>query len=256
MNLRTMAVLTAGLLTAGLLGAPEAAAQAQYEVHDTSRPQPAKVDPGTASTQERAGQPPSDAVVLFGGDDLSEWASGEGGPAQWRVGDGYMEVVEDAGPISTRRGFGDVQLHVEWMAPTQIGGEGQGRGNSGIFLMDQYEVQVLDVYNNETYPDGQAAALYGQHPPLVNANRAPGQWQTYDIVFHRPRFDEAGVVEEPARVTVFHNGVLVQDNVRLMGPTGHYSRPQYEAHPDRLPISLQDHGDPVRYRNIWVRELE
>jgi hypothetical protein len=149
-----------------------------------------------------------------------------------------------------------VQLHVEWAAPSPPSGDGQNRGNSGVFLMGRYEVQVLDSYRNTTYPDGQAAALYGQYPPLVNASRPPGEWQTYDIVFRRPRFDANGKLLSKARVTVFHNGVLVQDAVELTGPTAHHARPAYSAHPDRLPILLQDHGDPVRYRNIWLRNLE
>jgi hypothetical protein len=153
------------------------------------------------------------------------------------------------------RAFGDVQLHIEWATPSPARGSGQARGNSGVFLMGRYEVQVLDSYQNRTYPDGQAAAIYGQYPPLVNASRPPGEWQTYDIVFRRPRFDANGALVSPARMTVFHNGVLVQDDVELTGPSGHQSRPPYERHADRLPIRLQDHGDPVRFRYIWVREL-
>jgi hypothetical protein len=166
-----------------------------------------------------------------------------------------MEVVAGTGDIATARGFGDVQLHIEWATPTPPHGESQERGNSGVFLMGRYEVQVLDSYNNKTYPDGQASALYGQYPPLVNASRPPGEWQSYDIVFRRPRFDAQGKLLKPARVTVFHNGVLVQDDVELTGPTAHQRRPPYEAHPERLPIKLQDHGNPIRFRNIWLREL-
>ncbi len=166
-----------------------------------------------------------------------------------------MEVVAGTGAISTNKGFGDCQLHVEWAAPAMPVGEGQERGNSGVFLMSLYEVQVLDSYHNTTYPDGQAAAVYGQYPPLVNVSRPPGEWQTYDILFHRPRFDGQGQVLQPARVTVLHNGILVQDNVTLTGPTAHRARPPYRRHEDRLPVTLQDHGAPVRYRNIWIREL-
>ena len=169
---------------------------------------------------------------------------------------GVAEVVPGTGGIQTKQSFGDVQLHVEWAAPSEVEGEGQERGNSGVFLMGRYEVQVLDSYNNTTYADGQAAALYGQYPPLVNASRPPGEWQTYDIIFRRPHFDANGNMVKPARVTVFHNGVLVQDNVELTGATAHYDRPPYEAHPDALPIQLQDHSDLVRFRNIWLRELE
>jgi hypothetical protein len=164
--------------------------------------------------------------------------------------------VAKTGSIRTKQGFGDCQLHVEWATPAVVVGNSQERGNSGVFLMDTYEVQVLDSYDNKTYADGSAAAVYGQYPPLVNACRKPGEWQTYDIIFHRPRFDEAGKLLSPARLTVLHNGVLVQDNVELTGPTGHHVRPPYKAHPDRLPLSLQDHGNPVRYRDVWIRSLE
>jgi hypothetical protein len=214
------------------------------------------VDPGTASGQDQPGRPPSDAIVLFDGKDLSEWQGANGTQAKWKVENGYMEVVRGTFGISTRQGFGDCQLHVEFRTPFPATGEGQGRGNSGVFLMSKYEVQVLDSYENKTYPDGQAAAVYGQYPPLVNASRPPGQWQSYDIIFRRPRFDKDGKLLNPARLTVLHNGVLVQDNVELTGPTGHHERPPYQPHADRLPISLQDHGNPVRYRNIWLRDLE
>jgi hypothetical protein len=215
------------------------------------------VDPGTPSTQERAGTPPADAVVLFDGKDLSKWRSDkDGSPAQWKVAGGYMEVAAGAGDIRTEQAFGDCQLHVEWAAPDPPQGKGgQDRGNSGVFLMGQYEIQVLDSYGNKTYPDGQASAVYGQYPPLVNASRPPGKWQAYDIVFHGPRFDSSGAVTRPARVTVLHNGVLVQDNVTLTGPTAHQARPGYKVHPEKLPLKLQDHHHPVRYRSLWIREL-
>lgn len=227
---------------------------AHWKIHDVDRPQPPIVDPGKPIAKQPT-SPPSDAVVLFDGKDLSKWISGDGAAARWKVGNGYMEVVKGGGGISSRQGFGDCQLHVEWRTPIPITGEGQERGNSGVFLMGIYELQVLDSYQNKTYPDGQAAAVYGQYPPLVNASRPPGQWQTYDIVFHRPRFDSSGTLLQPARMTALHNGVLVQDNVVLTGPTAHKERPPYTQHADKLPVSLQDHGDPVRYRNIWVREL-
>jgi hypothetical protein len=166
-----------------------------------------------------------------------------------------MISVAGAGYIQTRQGFGDVQLHVEWAAPTPAQGSSQGRGNSGVFLMGRYEVQVLDSYENETYADGQAAALYGQHPPLFNASRPPGEWQTYDIYFRRPRFSQTGALLEPARVTVVHNGILVQNNAALWGPTEWLQSTFYTPHADHLPLALQDHGNPVRYRNIWLREL-
>ncbi len=225
----------------------------KWEIHDPDRPQPPVVDPGPAGKPVPA---PSDAIVLFDGNDLSRWLDGKGQPARWKVENGYMEVVAKTGSIQTEQRFGDCQLHVEWASPIEVQGESQERGNSGVFLMNIYEVQVLDCYDNETYPDGMTAALYGQYPPLVNACRPPGEWQTYDIIFHRPRFDEAGQVTAPARFTVFHNNILVHDNAELVGPTAHKVRPPYKAHADRLPISLQDHGNPVRYRNIWIRELE
>ena len=225
-----------------------------WPVHDTTRPPPVVVTPGSASATPLA--PPSDAVVLFGGSDLSAWEMEDGTPAKWAVRDGYFEVVSGTGTMRTRRGFGDVQLHIEWMAPAPPRGTGQDRGNSGVFLMGMYEVQVLDSYENRTYPDGQAAAIYGQYPPLVNASRPPGEWQSYDIAFRAPRFDASGTVTSPARITVLHNGVLVQDAVELTGPSGHHSRPPYQAHAGQLPLSLQDHGHPVRFRNVWVRELE
>jgi hypothetical protein len=227
-----------------------------WPIHDMDRPRPPVITPATASTQERAGQPPSDAIVLFDGKDLSKWESVKGGAALWKVAGDYFEVVPKTGGIQTKQGFGDCQLHVEWMAPDPPRGQSQDRGNSGVFLMGLYEVQVLDSYQNDTYPDGQAAALYGQFPPLVNACLPPGKWQTYDIVFRAPRFDADGKLLRPARVTVLHNGVLVQDNVELMGPTTHKARPPYKAHADKLPISLQDHDHPVRFRNIWIRELD
>jgi hypothetical protein len=213
------------------------------------------VDPGPPAVSV---SPPSDAVVLFDGRSLDGWRSADTsrGAAKWKVDNGYMEVVAGTGAIATVRGFGDVQLHVEFATPNPPSGEGQERGNSGVFLMRMYEVQVLDSYRNVTYPDGQAAAIYGQYPPLVNASRPPGQWQSYDILFRAPRFDAGGQLLAPARATVFHNGVLVQNDVALTGPTANQRRPPYAAHAERLPIMLQDHGNPMRFRNIWVRELE
>ena len=222
-----------------------------WPIHSLDRPQPPVVAPGPTA---RPDAPPADAIVLFDGNDLSQWES-DSGPARWKVDSGFIEVVPGTGSMHTKRGFGDCQLHIEWMTPVPPHGEGQERGNSGVFLMGRYEVQVLDSYGNTTYPDGQAAAVYGQFPPLVNASRPPGVWQTYDIVFHRPRFNAKGKVLQPARFTVLHNGVLVQDNVMLSGPTAHQQRPPYSAHADELPLALQDHGNPVRYRNIWVRTL-
>jgi hypothetical protein len=256
-RLVVLAVVSLGLVALGNVKGPDQSGgqkpSDKWEIHDLNRPLPPVVDPGPAGPPAPV---PSDAVVLFDGRDLSQWQVADGGPAKWKVEEGYAEVVAKTGSIRTKMRFGDCQLHIEWAAPAVVSGDGQERGNSGVFLMDTYEVQVLDCYNNKTYADGMAAAVYGQYPPLVNACRKPGEWQTYDILFHRPRFDGAGQVTSPARMTVLHNGVLVQDNVELSGPTAHKARPPYKAHPDKLPLSLQDHGNPVRYRNIWIRQLE
>jgi hypothetical protein len=227
-----------------------------WKIHDPNRPLPAVIDAGTASSPDAPGHPPSDAVVLFDGKDLSGWVGSDGKPARWKVAAAYMEVLPKSGNISTRQAFGDCQLHVEFAEPLPASGESQERGNSGVFLMGQYEIQVLDSYENKTYADGQASAVYGQYPPLVNASRPPGEWQAYDIIFHGPRFAKNGKLLHPARVTVLHNGVLVQDNVELTGPTAHGSRPPYTVQPKKLPLALQDHGNLVRYRNIWIRELK
>jgi hypothetical protein len=239
-------------IAAALLPSPALMAQGgkNWDIHDLNRPMAPVVKPGTA------GAPPSDAVVLFDGKDLSKWRSQKGGgPAMWKVENGYMEVVKGTGGIQTEQGFGDCQLHIEWMAPKPPVGESQDRGNSGVFFMGMYEVQVLDSYESRTYADGQAAALYGQQPPLWNATRPPGEWQVYDIVFDAPRFGQDGSLTRPARLTVFHNGVMVHHAVPLTGPTAHKARPPYKAHADRLPFGLQDHSHPVRFRNIWIREL-
>ena len=222
-----------------------------WKVHDPQRPLPPVVTPGAENRL-----PPSDAVVLFDGSDLSAWKGTKrpGQPAEWKVKDGYMEVVPDTGAIETKQPFGSCQLHIEWAAPAEVKGDSQGRGNSGVYLMGKYEVQVLDTYQNVTYADGMAGAVYSQHPPLVNACRPPGQWQTYDIIFHAPKFEDGKLIR-PADVTVLHNGLLVQDHWILTGPTDWKKRPPYSPHPDKLPISLQDHGNPVRYRNIWIRPL-
>ena len=230
-----------------------AAEVTKWPVHDLARPMPPVVDPGPSGPPAPV---PADSVVLFDGKDLSNWTTAKGEPVRWKVQDGYMEVVKGAGGIKTTRGFGDCQLHVEWASPAAAVGVGQDRGNSGVFLMENYEVQVLDSYNSKTYADGMAGAIYGQYPPLVNATRKPGEWQTYDIVFHAPRFDAGGKLLAPARLTVFLNGILVQDNEELTGPTAHKARPPYKAHAEKLPIALQDHSHPVRFRNIWIRELK
>lgn len=224
--------------------------------HDRLRPQPTPVEPGESSSQAQPGRPPADAVVLFDGKDITSWVAMDGSPTKWVARDGAMECVPGSGYVRTLRAFGDCQLHVEFATPAKAEGEGQGRGNSGLFFgLDRYEIQVLDSYQNKTYADGSAASVYIQYPPLVNASRPPGQWQWYDMVWTGPRFDAEGKLLAKARLTLFHNGVLVQNNVELTGPTGWLSRAPYAAHPEKLPISLQDHGNPVRYRNIWVREL-
>ncbi len=230
----------------------EAQGQPTWRVHEMSRPHPA---PARAVAAARFDRPPAGAVVLFDGTTLSHWVGSDGQPAKWIVRKGYVEVRPGAGTISTVDSFGDMQLHIEWAAPLPAKGRGQDRGNSGVFLMGRYELQVLDSWNNDTYSDGQAGAMYGQHPPLFNASLPPGEWQRYDVFFRRPRFDGQGALLAPARVTVLHNGVPVQNNVELYGPTSWLTRMPYAAHPDRLPLGLQDHSFPVRYRNIWVRPL-
>lgn len=217
-----------------------------------TRPRPPVVQPPKQALPVPA---PPDALVLFDGTGLAQWRSADGGPAKWVIKDGAIESVPGSGYLHSARGFGDVQLHVEWATPVPPKGESQGRGNSGVFLMGLYEVQVLDSYQNDTYPDGQAAAIYGQYPPLVNACRPPGEWQTYDIVFRRPRFRPDGSLVQAARLTVLHNGILVQDGVEPWGPTAWLQHLPYTAHPDKLPLAFQDHGNPVRYRDIWLREL-
>src|SRR6202022_1857378 len=209
-----------------------------WKIHDLNRPVPPVVDPGTPSTLETPGTAPSDATVLFDGKDLSKWAHKDGSAAKWKVENGYFEVAPKTGQLYTRESFGDCQLHVEFAEPLPAVGESQERGNSGVFLHGLYEVQVLDSYENKTYADGQASAVYGQFPPLVNASRPPGKWQMYDIVFHGPRFDGKKLLR-PARITVFHNGVLVQDNVEPTGPTAHQQRPPYTLEAEKLPLALQ-----------------
>ncbi len=215
----------------------------KWHVHDGLRPQPTVVTPGAT-----LGAAPSDAIVLFDGTTTDHFS---GGP--WAIQDGAM-VVNGKGGIETKQHFGDCQLHLEWRAPAPEG-EGQHRGNSGVFFFGRYEVQILDCYENRTYPDGMTAALYGQQPPMVNACRKPGEWQAYDIAFRAPRFDEAGQCTSPALVTVLHNGVLVHHAEPLIGATRHRDVATYGAHGEAGPIGLQDHGNPMAFRNIWVREL-
>ncbi|HJV41111.1 DUF1080 domain-containing protein [Caulobacter sp.] len=247
------------LATGGLLAATSAQAQTKPEDTEVWKPTPPVVAPATTS-----GGPPSDAIVLFDGRDLGQWVSAQDrSPASWTVADGVLTVDKARGNIETKRAFRDYQLHLEWRIPADITGAGQARGNSGVFLAstgprDQgYEVQILDSYDNATYVNGQAASVYKQHPPLANASRKPGEWQTYDIVWRAPVFDAGGTLAAPATVTVLHNGVLVQDHAVLAGETVYIGKPTYKAH-GSSPIKLQAHGDPsapISFRNIWVREL-
>jgi 3-keto-disaccharide hydrolase len=235
-----LALLVTGLTTTGAAPAPE-----DTEVWE---PVPPVVTPGDD------GAPPSDAVVLFDGTNLDAWQREGGGDPAWRVGDGWFEVVPGTGAIETRQTFGDVQLHIEWRTPAPPRGEGQDRGNSGIFLQKRYEVQVLDSFESRTYSNGQAASIYKQSIPLVNATRPPGEWQTYDIIYHAPRFRDDGTLGRPATITVLHNGVLVQDHFTIRGATEYIGPPSYAAH-GADSLALQDHDHPVRYRNVWLRKL-
>ena len=222
----------------------------KWHIHDGNRPQPRVVAPGAVG-----GGAPADATVLLGtGTDLSAWQMVKGGgPVTWPMKDGVLQ--SGSGMIETKAKFEDFQLHVEFATPSEVKGDSQGRGNSGVFLLGRFEIQVLDSYRNRTYSDGQASAMYGQHPPLVNASRPPGEWQTYDIVFTAPRFTPSGTVEKPAVVTVLHNGIVVHNAVPFWGPTSHRRIEPYTPDTAKGPISLQDHGNPVRYRNIWIRRI-
>ncbi len=239
-----------------LLPAAATSATRDYEKTEVWSPVPTTID-------APAGRAPSDAVVLFDGTHLNAWEPARSGAPLWSIEDGAMVVVPQPRPsdLKTRQSFGDVQLHLEFRSPSALQGEGQGRGNSGIFFMGQYELQILDSHQNPTYVNGQAASIYKQHAPLVNASRPPGEWQTLDVVFIAPRFDEGGRLLSPARITAFHNGVLVQLHVALTGPTPNgptYNQPilpPYAAHAEKLPLILQDHRNPVAFRNIWIREL-
>ena len=226
----------------------------KWHVHDGERPQPAIVTPGAPSTIEKAGTAPSDATVLFDGKDLAKWRKGDGSDAPWKVENGYAEVVPKSGDLFTRDEFGpDVQLHIEFATPPPVG-DSQGRGNSGVFFYGKYEIQVLDSYGNPTYPDGQATGIYGYMAPQVNASRPPGVWQMYDIIFEGPRFVE-GKLTKAAVVTVLHNGVVTQNHTVLIGETPHKKVGTYKAHEEKGAIKLQDHGNPMRFRNIWIRNL-
>ncbi len=232
--------------------------EGKWRVHDVSRPHPAVITPGTESSPDRPGRAPSDAIIVFDGSGLASWVGnlkGQVTEPKWKVENGYMEVVPGTGGIRTKEKFGDIQLHVEWAAPAEIKGKSQMRGNSGILLMSRYEVQVLDSYDNLTYADGQAASIYGQKPPLVNACRKPGEWQTYDIVFEAPKF-QGEKLAKPAYVTVFQNGVVMHNRQEITGPTPHAKVGIYAPHGPEEPLELQNHGTTVRFRNIWIRRLK
>lgn len=248
---------TAAFAAGGFYGDPPDATH-PWAIHDMNRPQPPRVEPGTFSTQEEPGKPPSDAVILFGGaqNEIEKWQADKtpAEPTKWIVKDNALQCVPGSGYIRSKEEFADCQLHIEWSAPSKVEGDSQGRGNSGVFLMGQVEVQVLDNYNNPTYADGFASSVYGINPPLANPLRKPGEWQTYDIVFRRPLFKDGKEVD-PGHITVFVNGVLTQDHTPLEGGGGHMKRSKAKAFPDKGPLKLQDHGNPVRYRNIWYRPL-
>ena len=230
----------------------------KWRVHDKARPVPPVVSPGAVS---RTGGPPSDAIVLFDGSDLSNWViagkrdeHGKPVSARWKIEYGYMEVNK-TGSIATRDSFGDCQLHIEWSSPAEVKGSSQGRGNSGVYFLGRYEVQILDSYENRSYADGQAGALYGQYPPLVNACREPGEWQAFDIIFEGPRFEGDKLIK-PAHITVLHNGIVIHHRTQLVGITAHKRPASYKPHAPEGPLMLQDHGNPTRFRNIWIRPLK
>ncbi|HEY0073772.1 MAG TPA: DUF1080 domain-containing protein [Abditibacteriaceae bacterium] len=225
----------------------------KWHVHDNERPQPEVITPGTFSTQEAPGKAPSDAIVLFDGTNLDKWRSGDEA-AKWDLVDGAMQVKPKTGELTSKDEFGDCQLHIEWSAPNPPTGNSQGRGNSGLFMMNRYEIQILDNYNNPTYADGTASAVYGQTPPQVNAIRPPGEWNVYDIIWQGPRFKD-GKLEKPAYVTILVNGVVTQNHTMLIGDTPFKNVGKYNPHGETGPIRLQDHGNPMRFRNIWVRPL-
>jgi hypothetical protein len=225
-------------------------AQGDPKLTEVWNPVPRVVSPGKTSVD-----PPADAIVLFNGKDFSNWRSVEGSEIGWKLENDAMTVSGKTGDIQTNQGFGDCQLHIEWRTPAEVKGNGQGRGNSGIFFMGRYELQVLDSYKNSTYSNGQAGSIYKQHIPLVNACRPPGEWQSYDVIFTAPHFNSDSTLKSQARITVFQNGVLIQNNIGLWGNTVYIGIPKYEVHHDKEPLILQDHGNPVSYRNIWIREL-
>lgn len=253
----------ASLLTAAELGYSDTPMipGTPWRVHDSARPRPPVVEPGATFSQMAPA--PADAVVLFDGKDLARWTDRRGAEAKWKVGEGYFESVRGTGMVRTKEKFADFQLHLEFATPEKVEGDSQGRGNSGVMINGMYEVQVLDSYQNPTYADGQAGALYGQQPPLVNASKPPGQWQTYEIIFESPRWNAAGELVKKAAVTVIHNGVVLHHRREFfgrtdgIGGTAHKSLGTYgEPHAPEVFIELQDHNNPVRYRNVWIREMK
>lgn len=244
-------LLTCSLFVCGHTAIAQEANKLPPEATEFYEPVPPVVTPGKATVT-----PPSDAIVLFDGKDLSSWESDrKGTEPTWIVENGILTVNPKTGGIHTKQHFGDAQIHLEWRSPIKIEGDGQGRGNSGIYIMGKYEVQILDSHNNGTYTNGQAGSIYKQSPPLVNVTSTTGEWNTYDIIFTAPRFNGEGMLVSPAKITALHNGVLIQNNFILRGPTEYIGIPNYSAHPEKLPLYLQDHGNPVSFRNIWVREL-
>jgi hypothetical protein len=225
-------------------------AQTDPKATEVWQPEPKIITPGVTSSDA-----PSDAIILFDGKNSSDWVNGNGEAAAWKVENNSLTVVQGTGDIQTKQSFGNCQLHIEWKTPSVVEGEGQERGNSGIFFMGRYELQVLDSYDNRTFANGQAGSIYKQHIPLVNACRKPGEWQSYDVIFTAPVFKDDGTLQSPARFTVFQNGVLIQNNVEVKGVTVNTGQPFYKKHNSKEPLRLQDHSFPVSYRNIWIREL-
>lgn len=247
--MKTIMLIFGCLVAAGAIAQTKTRDQMDFTVTEVWDLKPKKINPGATPADA-----PSDAIVLFDGKDLSQWLANNGSEAKWTVKDGAMTVTKGTGDIKTKLTFGDIQLHIEWRSPEEIIGEGQGRGNSGIFLQERYELQVLDSYESVTYSNGQAGSIYKQSIPLANACRKPGEWQTYDIYYTAPRFSDNGRVIVPAYITVVHNGVLIQNHTQIQGPSEFRGLPVYQSH-GKGAIRLQDHGNPVSYRNIWVREL-
>jgi hypothetical protein len=245
-SMRHLLIFVLGVITSTMGFSQDKPAPETTEIWE---PEPKIIKPGKTDSG-----PPSDAIILFDGKNLDSWTDKDGKNATWTVADGAMTVAKGAGDIKTRQTFGDIQLHIEWRTPSKVEGDGQGRGNSGIFLSERYELQVLDSYNNRTYSNGQAGSIYKQSMPLVNASKGPGEWQSYDVVYRAPQFNGDGSLKSSGRITVFHNGVLIQNNTEIQGTTEYIGKPKVQAH-GKGSILLQDHGNPISFRNIWVREL-